>query len=92
MPIQMSDALSRNAPKPIQLLVGNCLAHGRRQFVQITPNFPEPCRHVLEGLGEVYHQDRLAREHGLSGVERLHFHQQHSQPAMTTYTNGWRRS
>jgi len=35
MPIQMSDALSRNAPKPIKLLVGNCLAHGRRQFVQI---------------------------------------------------------
>src|SRR5438552_1252332 len=57
MPIQMSDALSRNAPKPIQLLVGNCLAHGRRQFVQITPIFPEPCRHVLEALGEVYYQE-----------------------------------
>lgn len=82
MPIQMSDALSRNAPKPIKLLVGNCLAHGRRQFVQITPNFPEHCRHVLEALGEVYHQDRLARERGLSRVERLHFHQQHSWPVM----------
>jgi transposase len=52
MPIQMSDALSRNAPKPIKLLVAHCLAHGRRQFVQITPNFPEPCRHVLEALGK----------------------------------------
>jgi len=44
-------SLARDAPKrrkPIKLLVGNCLAHGRRQFVQITPNFPEPCRHVLE--------------------------------------------
>jgi transposase len=82
MPIQMSDALSRNAPKPIKLLVANCLAHGRRQFVQITPNFPEECRHVLETLGEVYHQDRLARERGLSRVERLHFHPQHSRPVM----------
>jgi transposase len=82
MPIQMSDALSRNAPRPIKLLVANCLAHGRRQFVQITPNFPEPCRHVLEALGEVYHQDRLARERGLSRIERLHFHQQHSKPVM----------
>jgi len=27
MPIQMSDALSRNAPKPIKLLVAYCLAH-----------------------------------------------------------------
>ena len=79
-PIQMSDALSRNAPKPIQLLVANCLAHGRRQFIRIMPNFPEPCRHVLEALGEVYYQDRLAR--GLSRVERLHFHQQHSKPVM----------
>lgn len=82
MAIQMSDALARNAPKPIKLLVGNCLAHGRRQFVQITPNFPEPCRHVLEALGEVYHNDQLARERGLSRVERLHFHQQHSRPVM----------
>jgi transposase len=81
-PIQMSDALSRNAPKPINLLVANCLAHGRRHFVQITPNFPEPCRHVLEALGEVYYQDRLARERGLSRIERLHFHQQHSKPVM----------
>ena len=81
-PIQMSDALSRNAPKPIKLLVANCLAHGRRQFVKITPNFPEECRHVLEALGEVYHQDQLARERGLSRIERLHFHQQHSQPVM----------
>jgi transposase len=82
MPIQMSDALSRNAPKPIKLLVGHCLAHGRRHFVQITPNFPEQCRHVLEALGEVYHQDQLARERGLSRVDRLHFHQQHSRPVM----------
>jgi transposase len=37
---------------------------------------------VLEALGEIYHQDRLARERGLSRVERLHFHQQHSRPVM----------
>jgi hypothetical protein len=82
MPIQMSDALSRNAPKPIKLLVAHCLAHGRLLFVKITPNFPEPCRHVLERLGEVYHQDGVARERGLSRVERLHHHQQYSKPVM----------
>ena len=37
---------------------------------------------MLEALGEVYHQDRQARERGLSRVERLHFLQQHSQPVM----------
>lgn len=81
-PIQMSDALSRNAPKSIEILVGKCMAHGRRQFVKITPNFPEECRHVLEALGEVYHNDHLAREGGLTRMERLHFHQQHSRPVM----------
>jgi transposase len=82
MPIQMSDALARNAPTPIKLLVANCLAHGRRNFVKITPNFPDPCRHVLEVLGEVYHNDQLARERGLSRMERLRFHQEHSKPIM----------
>jgi hypothetical protein len=84
----MSDALSRNAPKSIHVLVANCIAHGRRQFVKITPNFPESCRHVLEALGEVYQQDRLTHERGLSPVERLHFHQQHSGPVMNEL-HGW---
>ena len=82
MPIQMSDALARNVPTAIKLLVGNCLAHGRRHFVKITPNFPEQCRHVLEVLGEVYHHDQRARERGLARVERLRFHQEHSRPVM----------
>jgi len=49
--IQMCDALSRNAPKlsdGVRLLLANCLAHGRRQFVEVAANFPEQCRFVLE--------------------------------------------
>jgi hypothetical protein len=30
VPIQMSDALSRNAPKSVELLVANCLAHEKK--------------------------------------------------------------
>lgn len=81
-PIQMSDALARNAPKSLQILVANCLAHGRRKFVEITPNFPLECQYVLEALGEVYHQDKLARERGLSPEKRLRFHQDRSAPVM----------
>ena len=81
-PIQMSDALSCNAPKSIEILVGKCMTHGRRRFVKITPNFPEACRHVLEALGDVYHNDQLTRERGLTRIERLHFHQEHSRPVM----------
>jgi len=84
-PIQMCDALSRNVPKlpePLQTLVANCNAHNRRNFVKVTPNFPEECRFVLETLGEVYGYDEVARERGMSPEERLHFHQEHSGPVM----------
>jgi transposase len=84
-PIQMSDALSRNVPKlpeKLDILWGNCNAHARRRFVQVTPNFPQECRFVLESLREVYHYDAEAEEQGLSPEERLRFHQEHSQPVM----------
>src|SRR5712692_11254463 len=41
--IQMCDALSRNVPKlpaGVEILLANCLAHGRRQFVEVAANFP----------------------------------------------------
>ena len=84
-PIQMCDALSRNVPKAagtFATLLANCLAHGRRNFVEVTPNFPEECRFVLETLGEVYGYDDQARTQGLSPEQRLHFHQEHSGPVM----------
>ena len=59
-PIQMCDALSRNTPKlsdGAEILLANCLAHGRRQFVEVAANFPEQCRYVLETLGDVYKYD-----------------------------------
>jgi transposase len=83
-PIQMCDALSRNTPKlsGVQILLAYCLSHGRRQFVDIAPNFPEECRYVLEALGEVYYNDALSRERELAPEERLLFHQERSDPVM----------
>jgi transposase len=86
-PIQMCDALSRNTPKlspGVEILLANCLAHGRRQFVEVAQNFPEECRYVLESLGEVYANDAAAREQKLSAQDRLRFHQQRSGPVMET--------
>ena len=87
-PIQMCDALSRNLPKPLQVILGYCLAHGRRRFVEVAPNFPSECRYVLEALGEIYHYDELAREQGMTPEERLRFHQAHSGPVMEAL-QGW---
>jgi transposase len=90
-PIQMCDALSCNLPKlpeKLEIIVGHCLAHARRRFVEVTPNFPEECRHVLEQLGEVYSNDARAREQGMMPDERLRFHQLHSGPVMDQL-QGW---
>jgi transposase len=81
-PIQMCDGLSRNTPGEFETLLANCLAHGRRKFVEIAPNFPGPCRTVLESLREVYRNDALAKERRLSPEERLAFHQAESGPVM----------
>jgi transposase len=84
-PIQMCDALSRNTAKladGVEILLANCLAHGRRQFVQVAQNFPGECRYVLEALGEVYGHEAEARELGLTPEERLRYHQERSGPVM----------
>jgi transposase len=84
-PIQMCDALSRNVPKlpaGVEVLLANCLAHGRRQFVDVAENFPNECRYVLEMLGQVYAHDAEARERGLTPDERLRVHQDRSRPVM----------
>jgi len=84
-PIQMCDALSRNTPKltnGVTILLANCIAHGRRQFVDVAANFPQECGYVLESLGMVYGNESLAQEQGLDAEARLRFHQEYSGPLM----------
>jgi transposase len=81
-PIQMCDALSRNMPAGLKTLLANCLAHGRRKFVDVAECFPEECRQVLELLAVVYHNDAIAKQRNLSPAERLLFHQADSGPVM----------
>ena len=81
-PIQMCDALSRNLPGELQTILAHCLAHARRQFVDVYDRFPEQCRYLLEALAVVYRNDAIARERQLSPEARLQLHQQESQPTM----------
>jgi transposase len=81
-PIQMCDALARNLPPELDWIVAHCLVHARRRFVEVAPNFPQPCRFVLEVLGQVYRHEATAREQGMSAEERLRFHQTQSGPLM----------
>jgi hypothetical protein len=87
-PIQMCDALSRNLPKPLAVIVGYCLAHARRHVVDAVPSFPAECRRILEALGTVYHHDAEARGRGLSPEARLTYHQTQSGPVLDEL-HGW---
>jgi hypothetical protein len=81
-PIQMCDALSRNVPKEFEIILANCLVHGRRKFVDVAWNFPEECRYVIETLGQVYKNDEIAKDQNMSPEQRLEFHQTESGPLM----------
>lgn len=81
-PIQMCDALSRNMPDSLTTILGHCLTHGRRRFVEVAMHFPDECLYVLQILKAVYQNDTEAKERGLSDPERLDWHQTHSGPKM----------
>jgi len=81
-PIQMCDAMSRNMPAELETILANCLAHGRRQFVEVAEHFPRQCHHVLESLSVIYRNDAIARKRNLSPQARLEFHQANSGPTM----------
>jgi transposase len=81
-PIQMCDALSRNAPKELKTILANCNCHGRRNFVDQALNFPVEALFVLEIFEPVFKYDAEARQQKLSPEERLAFHQANSGPLM----------
>ena len=81
-PIQMCDALSRNVPKGSAVILGNCLAHCRRHYIEVAANFAPECQYVLETLGAVYGYDEEVRREGMSDIQRLAHHQARSGPLM----------
>ena len=81
-PIQMCDALSANVKGDFDTFLGLCLAHGRRNFVEVAPNFPEPCRHVIDVLASVYRHDAHTRDTRMSAPQRLLHHRANSRPPM----------
>jgi hypothetical protein len=81
-PMQMCDALAANSAGEFETILANCLAHGRRYFVDAAANFPAESRFVLETLRDVYRHDAQAKEQKLSPDERLRSHQKLSGPLM----------
>ena len=84
IPIQMCDALSRNTNELFSRYVAHCLSHGRRNFVDIIPAFPDECKKVIDTLAQVYKNDDIAKKKDMSDEQRLAYHKEHSGPPMQT--------
>ena len=81
-PVQMCDALPRNLPENFKTILANCLAHARRRFVDVEPNFPQECTYVLETLEQVYINDALTKQQNMTPDQRLQYHQENSASLM----------
>jgi transposase len=77
-PIVMADAEAKNWTGEFEQVVAKCLAHGRRQFVDIEAAFPVECQRVLDDLAKVYRIDAETR--AMTPEERLAYHQERSGP------------
>lgn len=87
-PIQMCDAASRNEPDAaLKTIIGNCVAHARRKYFEVTQNFPDECKFVLEILKKVYQVDGRCKAQHLSDQQRLLVHQTESGPLMEQLDN-----
>lgn len=49
-PVQMADALAANFAHGHTVERANCLAHARRNFVDVESSFPDACAHVLDAI------------------------------------------
>lgn len=79
-PIQMSDALAANWTGEFGRVVAKCLAHARRQFIELEVGFPAECGRVLDALAEVYRHD--AQTKLMSDEARLLYHRAQSGEVM----------
>lgn len=78
--IQMCDALSCNIAKNIETITCHCLSHGFRKFEELLEDISTPCLTIMRLLSTAYHNDDQTTQ--MSKLARLHYHQEHSQPAM----------
>jgi transposase len=82
-PVLMSDGLSRNPPpKEFEVILANCLTHGRRQFIDLMGSFPQEIKYVIDTLALVYHHDAIANEKAMNDEQRLNLHKELSGPLM----------
>ena len=62
-----------------------CWAHTRRTFERASSSEPAACTEALALIGQLYEQERVIREKGLTDQAKLDHRTQHSLPIMKTF-------
>ena len=81
-PIQMSDALSGNLINDHLTVVALCLVHARRNIIDCENSFPDEAAYMIERFGTVFKNERETKRQNMDNVQRLEYHQKHSQKPM----------
>ncbi len=87
----MSDALSTNNPKRNEVYKTLCNSHGRRGFLDLADKYKAESEYVLNLIRQVYFNEKMTVEKGMSADERLQYHAEKSEPLMIELEEWCRR-
>ena len=65
-------------------VLAHCWAHVRRKYLEAEPHYPEPCRELLELIGQLY---GIEREQVASLEQRAALRREHSRPIIEKISN-----
>jgi transposase len=82
IPTVLSDALSSNTPRAMEVHQAYCNSHCRREFFDVQHLKPEAIDWLLEHYGKIWENEAIIKEKHLDEIARLIYHQQHSKPVM----------
>lgn len=78
----MVDASSNSNPNLSWVLIGYCLAHGRRKFVELlkASTYSEECKFFLEKISQIYQNDTITKK--MDDAARMAYHHACSLPIL----------
>ncbi|MDR3668013.1 MAG: transposase [Ignavibacteriaceae bacterium] len=76
----MVDAGGNSDPKLSWVILGYCLAHGRRKFVELLKSSPDECKYFLGLIAQIYQNDKTTKD--MAPNERQRYHHIHSLPIL----------
>lgn len=79
------EAYERYAEKEEAVVLAQCWAHTRRNFVEAEKDEPSACKIALDLIGNLYKNEEVIRSKRLDGQEKLLFRAEHSKPIVERF-------